>query len=242
MYSPHPTCSARILCPHHIISPHPTCFAQIYAVGGWTGQRNCASVETYDPLVDRWVSAPSLLTERSGLGVTVSEAGVLLAAGGWGGDGLDYLASVEAFDPRQEKWELLPDLLSPRHCPGVASFEHWLYVSGGLPGHALSRLASVERLNLNNRGATWEMVTPMLMARYRHSLAVLGGYLYAVGGETATAENGALVVTSSVERYDPAANVWQSVAPLCHPRMSHAVAVSNIITSLPDVSYTRQPY
>jgi len=198
---------------------------QIYAVGGWTGTRNCATVEVYDPQADRWQPAPSLCTERSGLGVTVSGSGVMVAVGGWGGEGLDYLASVEAFDVHKGRWELLAELQAPRHCPGVASLEQWLYVSGGLPGHALSRLSSVERLDLSARDAAWEPVAPMLMPRYRHALAALRGQLYAVGGETATAENGALVVTASVERYDPEARQWTAVAPLCHARMSHAVTV-----------------
>lgn len=198
---------------------------QIYAVGGWTGNQNCATVELYDPLINQWQTGPSLSTERSGLGVTVSASGALLAVGGWGGEGLDYLASVEAFDPQNGQWEVLPNLQTPRHCPGVAALEQWIYVSGGLPGHALSRLSTVERLDLSSRGAAWETVVPMLMPRYRHALVALGAHLYAVGGETATADNGALVVTSSVERFDPVAGQWQSVAPLCHPRMSHAVAV-----------------
>jgi len=202
-----------------------TAGGQLYAVGGWTGNRNCATVEVYDPLQDRWQIAQPLSTERSGLGVAVSHSGKLLAVGGWGGDGLDYLASIESYDPTTGKWEMLADLQTPRHCPGVATIDNMLYVSGGLPGHALARLSSVERLNLDESDSRWELVAPMQMPRYRHALASLEGKLYAVGGETATADNGALVVTSSVEMFDPALNAWQAITPLCRPRMSHAVAV-----------------
>uniref|UniRef100_A0A7S3BU01 F-box domain-containing protein n=1 Tax=Haptolina ericina TaxID=156174 RepID=A0A7S3BU01_9EUKA len=199
---------------------------QLYAIGGWTGSRNCATVEVYDPLQDQWQTGPRLTIERSGLGVAVGPTGSLLAVGGWGGDGLDYLSSVEEYNPSEEKWEALSDLQTPRHCPGVAVLGHWLYVCGGLPGHALARLSTVERLDLDDEEAgAWEVVAPMHMPRYRHALAALDGKLYAVGGETATADNGALVVTSSVEMFDPALNTWQSVTPLCRPRMSHAVAV-----------------
>ena len=49
-------------------------------------------------------------------------------------------------------------------------------------------------------------------ARGEHGVAVLDGKLYAVGGC-----NNAL---SSVERYDPAENAWEAVAPLAAARVS----------------------
>lgn len=75
-------------------------------------------------------------------------------------------------------------------------------------------------------GAVWQLVSSMLIPRYRHALAAMDGKLYAIGGETATGDNGALVVTSSVEMYDPTTDSWQTVASMCRSRMSHAVAVS----------------
>ena len=50
------------------------------------------------------------------------------------------------------------------------------------------------------------------------TVAVLDGKLYAVGGYGA----GAL---SSVERYDPATNAWEAVAPMATARCHLAVAV-----------------
>ena len=49
------------------------------------------------------------------------------------------------------------------------------------------------------------MATP----REGHAVAVLDGKLYAVGGDN---EDG--VTLSSVERYDPALDAWEAVAPL----------------------------
>ena len=56
----------------------------------------------------------------------------------------------------------------------------------------------------------------MATARYSHAMAVLDGKLCALGGR------GAL---SSVERYDPATNAWEAVAPMAEAREAHAVAV-----------------
>ena len=58
----------------------------------------------------------------------------------------------------------------------------------------------------------------MAAARAVVGVAVLDGKLYAVGGYGA----GNL---SSVERYDPATNAWEAVAPMATARRHHAVAV-----------------
>ena len=48
----------------------------------------------------------------------------------------------------------------------------------------------------------------MAEARNKLGVAVLDGKLYAVGGDS---DDGFL---SSVERYDPALNAWETVAPM----------------------------
>ena len=58
----------------------------------------------------------------------------------------------------------------------------------------------------------------MATARDSHTVAVLDGKLYAAGGYN----NGFL---SSAERYDPALDAWETVAPMAVSRISHALAV-----------------
>ena len=58
----------------------------------------------------------------------------------------------------------------------------------------------------------------MAEARSDHGVAVLDGKLYAMGGY-----NGDYL--SSVERYDPALDAWEAVAPMAEAREAHAVAV-----------------
>ena len=60
----------------------------------------------------------------------------------------------------------------------------------------------------------------MAAARVEHAVAVLDGKLYAAGGLGA-----GYSALSSVERYDPALDVWEAVAPMAEARMAHAVAV-----------------
>ena len=59
----------------------------------------------------------------------------------------------------------------------------------------------------------------MATARVVLAVAVLDGKLYAVGGESN--DN----YLSSVERYDPALNAWDAVAPMGTARRDHGVVV-----------------
>ena len=60
----------------------------------------------------------------------------------------------------------------------------------------------------------------MAYERDTHAVAVLDGKLYAVGGEDINSNP-----LSSVERYDPATNVWESVAPMATARSRPGVAL-----------------
>ena len=61
-------------------------------------------------------------------------------------------------------------------------------------------------------------MAPLAAARFAHAVAVLDGKLYAVGGIHDDEVN-------SVERYDPATNAWEAVAPMATAQFS-SVAVS----------------
>ena len=63
----------------------------------------------------------------------------------------------------------------------------------------------------------------MATARVSHAMAVLDGRLYTVGG--INNNGGHTSYLSSVERYDPAANAWEAVAPIVTTRCNFAMAV-----------------
>ena len=50
-------------------------------------------------------------------------------------------------------------------------------------------------------------------------MAILGGQLFATGGQTPDGR-----ATASVERYDPVSETWHYVTPMRRPRFSHACA------------------
>ena len=65
-----------------------------------------------------------------------------------------------------------------------------------------------------------EAVAPLTLARFGAGVAVLEGKLYAVGGRVGEEEEEEEVErpAHSVERFDPASNAWEEVAPMATAR------------------------
>ena len=62
----------------------------------------------------------------------------------------------------------------------------------------------------------WEAVAPLTLARFGAGAAALEGKLFAVGGREDEAEGER--PAHSVERFDPASNAWEEVAPMATAR------------------------
>ena len=130
---------------------------------------------------------------------------------------------VERYDFAANAWEAVAPMATPRENHAVAVLDGKVYAVGGL-SDGVGRLSSVERYDPAMNA--WEAVAPMATARYSHALAVLDGKLYAVGGYGwgYSGEGGDDGDLSSVERYDPATNAWEAVAPMATAR-AFAVAL-----------------
>lgn len=214
---------------------------RLHALGGWSGSRNRASCETYEPSLDMWYTASQRLqTARSGLAAAVSPRGKCFALAGWGGAHTGFLSTAECLEELDVPEPSNPDggdsatpsprsassasLRTARHCPAAATVDTVLYVAGGsgseAEGAAAQPMASVEKLEMEAPQGEWSSnVAPMLFPRYRHTLVSLGGALYACGGQKPDGR-----ATASTERYDPRADRWVEVAPMRRPRFSHAAA------------------
>ena len=106
----------------------------------------------------------------------------------------------------------------------VAALDGKLYVAGGL-GAGYTDLSSVERYD--PAANAWEAVAPLTLARFGAGVAALEGKLFAVGGRVVDEEeedDEAEVDSNSVERFDPATNAWEEVAPMATAR-AFAVAL-----------------
>ena len=103
----------------------------------------------------------------------------------------------------------------------VAVLDGNLYAVGGESSY--NYLSSVERYDL--AANAWEAVAPMGTERSEHGAAVLDGKLYAVGGEKENNEEDGSQLVNTVERYNPATNAWEGLAPMATARASPCVAL-----------------
>ena len=82
---------------------------------------------------------------------------------------------------------------------------------------------SVERYDPSTNAREEKAMAPMPTTRSYVGTAVLDGKLYVAGGMS-EAEARGLAASSSIERYDPATNAWEEVAPAT-ARISPCVAL-----------------
>ena len=147
----------------------------------------------------------------------------LYAVGGFSnGDDDGLLSSVERYDPALDAWEAVAPMEEARDSHAVAVLDGKLYAVGGYDGGCLS---SVERYDPATNA--WEAVAPLTLARFGAGVAALEGKLYAMGGRVVDEEEDddeAEVDSNSVERFDPATNAWEAVAPMATAR-AFAVAL-----------------
>uniref|UniRef100_A0A8C7EAZ0 Kelch like family member 17 n=1 Tax=Nothoprocta perdicaria TaxID=30464 RepID=A0A8C7EAZ0_NOTPE len=220
---------------------------KLYAVGGYDGTSDLATVESYDPVTNSWQPEVSMGTRRSCLGVAALH-GLLYAAGGY--DGASCLNSAERYDPLTGTWTSIAAMSTRRRYVRVAVLEGMLYVAGGNDG--TSCLNSVERYNPKSN--TWESVAPMnipplcpahnaafgLMSprslhgpsRSTHDLVAMDGWLYAVGGNDGSSS------LNSIEKYNPRTNKWVAASCMFTRRSSVGVAVLELLNFPPPSSPT----
>ena len=163
-----------------------------------------------------WRSLPAMPTPRANLSAA-ELGGLVYAVGGLGADvdgRTPLLDVVERYDPATRSWESGPSMPVPRAAPGAVGLGGLLYVAGGevsTAGGDWDVTDSVIAYDPVDR--TWRTLAPMPTARTRLRLVAAGGHLYAIGGFANPP-----VALPVVERYDPARDSWDQVAPMNEPR------------------------
>ena len=117
------------------------------------------------------------------------------------------------YDPGSNLWESdVPPLPEPARGIATASLGKQIYV---VAGDLACRLTA--------GAAAWEKIPAPSMRTHHLAMAVVDGYVYAIGGIRRI--GGKQVTVGEVERYDPVAGKWTAVAPLQQPRHSMACGV-----------------
>jgi len=177
---------------------------RIYVMGGLDdGMRPLASAEMYDIDRSEWSELPPLSIPRSRL-AAVAVAGKVYAIGGLASD--SNCAIVEEYDPGANTWTRKHDMPTPRHGHAAVACDGRILVIGGYgtSGTVLvDPLATVEEYDPATD--TWRRRADIHTARGFLGAAIVGRYIYAIGGRTTG--------NTPVERYDPVADRWDNLPP-----------------------------
>ena len=121
--------------------------------------------------------ASSLYFIKSG-SKTISHKNQIWIVGGF--DGEQYHNSVEMYNTKGNRWNLMKPMRTRRGGVGCAILNGYLYAIGGNDG--LSRLKSVERLDLQHPEEGWQPVSPMNSRRSNFGVCSSGGRIIVAGG------------------------------------------------------------
>ena len=108
-----------------------------------------------------------------------------------------------------DTWEQLTDMNVAR--AGFSMFEYGddIIAIGGTDGSAIHKTA--ERYDF--AADEWNLIASMTIPRAYYQSIFTGGYIYVIGGVT-TDGTGNLIISSAIERYDPANNTWTTLTAM----------------------------
>lgn len=195
---------------------------KIVTAGGLVQRRDGLHVEdrvaAYDPAADAWSELPRLPEARHHPMVVVV-GGKLNIVGGYARTGAgDWVNTTTAWTLQDGGWVEAPGLPTPQaEAVGVGLGERLHLITGRTPAGAANAgwndQTDMDR-HLVRVDGRWEMARPCPTARNSAAAAALDGAIWVAGGRTVSGSG-----TGRLDRYDPAADRWDTLAPI--PR-SHA--------------------
>ncbi|GFN92473.1 kelch-like protein 10 [Plakobranchus ocellatus] len=149
---------------------------------------------------------------------------ILFVIGGWSGG--RPIKMVETYDTRADRWVVCKsEDTTPRAYHGVVAIGCIIYVVGGFDATECFNNCRA----FDTRTKTWSEVAPMNIKRSYVSVALLDGFIYAMGGFEGPPRNPSGVINSprlrSAERFNPSTNQWTLIANM-RERRSDASATS----------------
>jgi N-acetylneuraminic acid mutarotase len=175
----------------------------------------------YDPTTNTWSQRADLPEAVTHAGVAADGATVWLVGGlvgDYNGGTNAPTASVWKYDATADAWSAGPALPAPGAAGGTALVGRALHYFGGFAADGQSDTGVHWVLNVDDPAATWKRAAPMPVARNHFGTAVLGGRIYAIGGQHGRDETSSNL--RDVHVYNPVNNRWSAAARLPRP-MSH---------------------
>jgi N-acetylneuraminic acid mutarotase len=177
-------------------------------------------------VADCWTVQASMPTPRTGFGVGVVN-GILYTVGGALPSSSPHsaVATVEAYDAATNHWTTRAPMPTARTGARVAVLNGLLYAVGGTPAGQVDPLPAGTVEAYDPASNSWTTKPPIPAPPFGAGVGVVNGILYVVGG-IAPSSSG-VVVTGTLQAYDPIANTWTTKAPIPTPRLGFGVSVVN---------------
>ena len=193
---------------------------KLYVFGGFAGT-NAESmspveprVSVYDPVADAWSRAADMPIDVTHCNAVVVDGTVWLAGGYRGPHPGVTVANVSRYDVASNAWSAGPPLPVPTAGGTLVLVDRTLYYIGGFLDRDAT-VASHWALTVDG-GTTWEPRAALPAPRGHLASAVVGGRIYAIGGQRR--HDSDPVDLDVVDVYDPARDTWTAVASLPTPR------------------------
>jgi N-acetylneuraminic acid mutarotase len=197
----------------------------------------------YDPAANNWIKLPSNpVPVHHGAAVAIGRKMYVLGGfrlPGTGKPGWYPEDKAWVFDFDTQKWSALPPMPTARGALAAVAVDKKIYVSGGagiprgmqvpdglLPGGPMELYGTLEMFDTETN--KWTTLAAMPTPRNHHSIAAVGGKLYAIGGRVGSCYSGGW--SSNVwmnEEYDIASNTWATRAAMPTARSGIGIAVTD---------------
>ncbi len=209
---------------------------RLYVFGGFDRNVDDQPIATsaahvYDPATNTWATLHDIPDVVTHAGVAVDGSNIYLAGGFVGDHPGPQTDHVWRYDSTADRWTALPPLPGARGAGALVRQGRDLHYFGGtertVDGDYLHDDADHVILSLDAPTA-WRAAAPLPNPRNHLGAAVLGGMIYAVGGQHLG--NEAYGDLTDVDRYDPATDTWTAVSPLPMP-LGHITSSTVVLGS-----------
>jgi N-acetylneuraminic acid mutarotase len=192
---------------------------RIVTAGGLRRPERVTEIEDrtglYDPATDAWSEGPRLPQARHHPMLIAGADGTVFALGGYGrSEAGEWTGMTEVWALEADGWREAGRMPGPlSETVGVELGGRLHLVTGRSPGAVNGQWndqvdVDTHRVFLPGEGR-WETARPCPMARNSAAGAVLDGALWVAGGRTVSGGG-----TGRLDRYDPAVDRWDTLAPI----------------------------
>jgi N-acetylneuraminic acid mutarotase len=194
---------------------------RLYVLGGFDVWKPCCTPTnrawSYDRSTNTWTALPAMPVHGiSHAGIDSDGSRYVYYAGGYAADAAatnQVYGTTDAwrFDTSTGTYTRLPSLPQPMAAGGLAYVAGRLYYFGGANLPRTQDSPAVWMLDVAGGASGWVRRADLPDPRNHLGWAVIGGRIYAVGGQHL---NDSTKAQAELDRYDPATDTWTRLAPL----------------------------